>query len=94
MAYLDRIPNGIVCARRRTLSLLGFPPEIPSRIGRTKLNIQLSTVARYPMNKGVKEQPRTGQKNNLDGDILLAPYTVSRSERVVRVRCCVRAGLR
>jgi hypothetical protein len=39
MAYLDRISNGIVCARRRTLRLLGFPPGIPSRTGRTKLNI-------------------------------------------------------
>jgi hypothetical protein len=39
MTYLDRISNGIVCARRRPLRLLDFPPEIPSRTGRTKLNI-------------------------------------------------------
>jgi hypothetical protein len=44
------------------------------------------------MYKGVEEQPRTGQRNNLDGKHITCTYTVSSSERVVRVRCCVPAS--
>jgi hypothetical protein len=49
--------------------------------GQDARNSTLST--RYPMYKGVKEQPRTGQKNNLDGRHITCTvtYTCSITQR-------------
>jgi hypothetical protein len=35
--------------------------------GQDARNSTLALLTRYPMYKGVKEQPHTDQKNNLDG---------------------------